>query len=279
MGVVMVTGAAGGFGLPAALAFARDGHAVYAGMDDVRKGASLERMAAGEGLNVRVMELDVASERSVRSVVDLVLDEEQRLDVLAHCDRAELQGAVHLVGDDEARWQLESTVVGLLRLVREVTPVMRRQGGGSIVVLGSIAGLVTPPYWGMYAAAMHAMESLAEAMHYELSQVGIRVSIVEPGQFATLDGGQLRTAARQTPDTVEHERARRFDEASLRLTVSGRPADADHVARTMVTAATGTARRFRYVVGADAALVAALRERYEFEDFEQVMRQTLDWWD
>lgn len=279
MAVVLITGCSSGFGLLTALAFARDGDTVYATMRNLSRSTELERAAAAEGLPLECLELDVTSDRSVLAAVDHIVDAQGRIDVCVNNAGVELRGAVHLCSDEEIRWQFETNVFGLLRVTRAVVPVMKRGGGGVIVNVGAVAGLVTPPYDGVYAASKHAVEALTEAMHLELAPWGIRVSVVEPGRFRTSLEENARLAERQTPDTVEHERAERFRGALDRLAGEGERPGPELVARAIVSAARGTPRRLRHLVGFDTELVLEVRRGADFEGYEEQLRRALDWWD
>ena len=155
-------------------------------------------------------------------------------------------------------------------------PGMLARGGGAIVTVGSVAGRVGAPYGGLYAASKHAVEALTEAMHFELSHRGIRVSVVEPGQFATRLGDNSATAVAMVEGDAEHDRWQRYRAAQRRL-VSGEPADPQLVADVIYRAATEEPGVLRYPVGADADLVLGAKGSMSFEDFDGAMRTVLDW--
>ncbi len=136
----------------------------------------------------------------------------------------ELLGPVHLATDEEVGRQFDTNVTGVVRVVRAVVPHMVANGSGAIVNVGSLAGLVGTPYSGLYSATKHAIEAISESMHFELSQHGIRVRVVEPGQFATqLNANSFKSAA-MTPESAEFARSQRFHTAR-RSMVNGEPAD------------------------------------------------------
>jgi NAD(P)-dependent dehydrogenase (short-subunit alcohol dehydrogenase family) len=130
----------------------------------------------------------------------------------------------------------------------------------------------------MYAATKHAVEALTESMHFELAPSGIRVSVVEPGQFSTRLRDNSSTVAAMAEDTDEYERWQRYRAAQRRL-VSGEPADPQLVADAIVRAATERPGVLRHPVGADADLVIGAKNGLSFEDFETAMRDVLDWHD
>jgi len=275
---VLVTGCSSGFGLLTAVVFARNGHRVVASMRDTAKAAPLLDAAATAGVEVEVAELDVSSSRSVERAIEAVVASTGHLDIVVNNAGIELFGAVHLVSDEEASRQLDTNVVGIVRVARSAVPHMVRQGRGTIVNVGSIAGKVGVPYSGLYAASKHAVEALTEAMHFELGHLGIRVAVVEPGQFATRLSDNSFVAASMPEGSAEYVRWQAF-RGRMRQLVGGQPADPQLVADVIYAAATSNEPRLRWPVGDDAALVLDTKAAMSFEDFDTAMRTTLDWHD
>lgn len=222
--------------------------------------------------------LDVCNSESVGAAVDAAIAAAGHLDIVVNNAGIEVFGAVHLLSDEEVMRQLDTNVVGVIRVVRAVVPHMLAAGGGTIVTVGSLAGLVGPPYSGIYAASKHAVEALSEAMHFELSQQGIKVRVVEPGQFATELGSNSIYAAAMTAETPERQRYERFRTA-MRSLVDGTPPSAQIVADAIYAAATDEPGHLRHPVGDDASLVIAVKSQMSFEDFDQAMRTTLNWFE
>ena len=174
---------------------------------------------------MQVVSLDVTDDDSVRSAVAGVAAEAGTIDVLVNNAGIEMNGAIHLIADDEALWQLDTNVLGPLRTMRAVVPIMLQQGGGTIVNLSSVAGVAAVPYSGMYAASKHALEAMTEAMHYELSHKGIRFALIEPGQFTTEFASNSQMAAGMAADTEATDRRLRFRGAMGALLPAGPPPD------------------------------------------------------
>ena len=271
MSTVLITGCSSGFGELAALTFHRHGHRVFATMR--RPGSSAAVNAVPE---IEQLALDVTDDGSVRAAVAEVIARAGDLEIVVNNAGIEISGAVHLASDAEVLQQMDTNVLGVVRMARAVVPHLVARGGGAIVTVGSVAGLVGAPYGGIYAASKHAVEALTEAMHFELSQLGIRVSVVEPGQFATQLGAKGFTVAAMTEDTPEFERAERFHLAQRSL-VNGQPADAQQVDDVIYRAATERPGKLRWLVGADAELIVATKSSMSFEDFDATMRAALDW--
>ncbi|MFM7045910.1 MAG: SDR family oxidoreductase [Ilumatobacteraceae bacterium] len=275
MPAVLITGCSSGFGELAAIAFARQGWRVFATMRRPGSSAALLDAAAG-GAAIEELALDVCDDASVRAAVAEAVQRCGRLDAVVNNAGIEVFGAVHLLSDDEVHRQLDTNVTGIVRVARAVVPHFLQHGGGTIVNVGSVAGFVGAPYSGLYAASKHAVEALSEAMHFELAQRGVRVRVVEPGQFATALGDKSIHATAMTPDTDEHQRFERFREAQRRL-VNGEPADPQRVADVIVRAVTDEPGQLRYLVGDDAELIVSTKSAMPFEQFEATMRVVLDW--
>jgi NAD(P)-dependent dehydrogenase (short-subunit alcohol dehydrogenase family) len=271
MSTVLITGCSTGFGELAALTFADLGHRVFATMRTPGKSAAIAART-----DIEQLALDVCDSASVDAAVAEVVARAGGIDVLVNNAGIEMFGAVHLLSDAEVLRQLDTNVVGVVRMARAVVPVMLAGGGGAIVNVGSLAGLVGVPYSGMYAASKHAVEALTEAMHFELSQQGIRVSVIEPGQFATALGANSSVAAAMTADTPEFARWQSYRTAQRRL-VNGEPAAPQLVVDAIVRAALERPGQLRHPVGADADLVGGAKRSMSFEEFDGAMRAVLDW--
>lgn len=268
---VLITGCSSGFGELAALRFADLGHRVVATMRTPGKSAALDARP-----DIVQLLLDVTSSACVDAAVAEAVDRLGGLDVVVNNAGVESFGAVHLFSDEEVQWQFDTNVTGVVRVVRAAVPHLVARGGGAIVNVGSVAGRVGTPYGGMYAATKHAVEALTEAMHFELAQHGIRVCVVEPGQFATRLSANAVVAAAMAEGTEEHARWQRYRAAQRRL-VQGEPADPGAVVDAIVRAALDRPGVLRHPVGADAELVLGAKSSMTFEDFEVAMRTVLDW--
>jgi NAD(P)-dependent dehydrogenase (short-subunit alcohol dehydrogenase family) len=271
MANVLITGCSTGFGELAALTFADRGHSVVATMRTPGKSAALN-----ERSDIRQVALDVCSSESVDAAMAEALASVGSIEIVINNAGIEVFGPVHQLSDDEVTRQLDTNVTGVVRVARAVVPHMLARGAGVIVNVGSIAGLVGAPYSGIYAASKHAVEALSEAMHFELSHRGIRVHVVEPGQFATALGSNATHAAAMVPGGEEHDRFTRF-RAAQRTLVNGQPAPAQIVADAIYAAATQEPPALRHPVGADAELIVATKGSMSFEDFDTTMRTVLNW--
>ena len=182
---ILITGSNSGFGKLASLTLARQGHHVIATMRSVDKGAALRAEAAAEGLDIELRQLDVCEPDSIADALADAAD----IDGLVNNAGFEVQGALEMIDDELMHRQLDTNVLGPLRLIRSVMPAWRERGHGVIVNVSSVVGRAASPFGGAYAASKHALEAMSEALHWEVSSAGIRVRVIEPGRFPTTDFG------------------------------------------------------------------------------------------
>ncbi|HEU5334291.1 MAG TPA: SDR family NAD(P)-dependent oxidoreductase [Actinocrinis sp.] len=192
----MVTGCSSGLGRALAEAAAGAGDRVVA---TARRLDALEDLAAGWPDAVVPVALDVRDAQQCEQAVALAAERMGGIDVLVNNAGTGLFGAVEEVCDEELRDQFEAQVVGPWRLIRLVLPVMRDQGAGHIVNVSSIAGRMAVPGLAAYIAAKHALEGMSQALAEEVAAHGIRVTVMEPGGFATRYGTALAETGVRLP--------------------------------------------------------------------------------
>jgi NAD(P)-dependent dehydrogenase (short-subunit alcohol dehydrogenase family) len=279
MSIVLITGCSSGFGQLAALKFARNGDTVYATMRDTSKAGPLEEARAAEKLAIKIVPLDVTDEVSVASAIKTVVSEAGRIDVLVNNAGIGANGPIEETDDEEAKEIFETNFFGALRVTRHVLPQMREQKSGTIINVSSLAGVICPPFDGIYSASKHALEAASEALHYETHPFGIRVALVEPGGFETNIGNTRRIPRRYTEGSPYAGLHQRFEQSLTKLPTAGQRADAQVVADKIVEAAYDAEPKLRYLVGDDATMIGGLRKQLSDEQFEQTMRQALDFWE
>ena len=181
--VAFVTGANSGFGLACAKSLAERGIKVYATYRNPRKAGELWRLS--RQLSVHPVLMDVNQNASVQRAVKKVLWREGRIDFLINNAGFVMAGFWEDLSDKDVRDQFETNVFGLLRVTRAVLPVMREQGSGKILNIGSIAGFVATPGLGAYSATKFAVNSLTEALRLEARPFGVEVAEINPGEIRT----------------------------------------------------------------------------------------------
>ena len=190
--VVLITGTSSGIGQACALHLTQQGYRVY--------GTSRQANPArrGQAPLFELLQMDVDDEASVQAGINRIMQKEGRLDGVVNNAGFRLAGAVEDTTVAEAKAQFETSFFGVLRVCRAVLPIMRQQQSGHIINISSIAGLIAVPFQSMYSAAKYAVEGLIESLRMEVSPLGIRVVLVEPGDFHTqLTINSRKTAASQ----------------------------------------------------------------------------------
>ncbi|HKK43127.1 MAG TPA: SDR family oxidoreductase [Bacteroidales bacterium] len=180
--VILITGISSGFGQQTARLLAGDGHIVY--------GTIRREMKIDTGINT--LRLDLMDITSIKDAVKSVLEKEGRIDVLINNAGMHTGGPIETIPDDYIRKQMETNFMGMVSLIREVLPVMRQQGGGTIINFSSIGGLMGLPFQAFYSASKFAIEGFSEALRMEVKKFKIKVILINPGDFHTSNSANRR---------------------------------------------------------------------------------------
>jgi NAD(P)-dependent dehydrogenase (short-subunit alcohol dehydrogenase family) len=188
--VIVVTGAGSGIGRAIAETLAVAGHTVYASIRSLKERNKervehISRFAAEKQVDLRALELDVLSEESIRAAFDQVLLETGRLDVVVNNAGMLMVGIAEAFTPAQLAMILDTNAISWLRVNRAALPIMRRQGQGVLVYVGSTTSRIHEPFIGPYIASKAAGEALAEAMSFEAAPFGIESVIVVPGAFTS----------------------------------------------------------------------------------------------
>ncbi|WP_226353185.1 SDR family NAD(P)-dependent oxidoreductase [Pseudonocardia sp. ICBG601] len=180
--VWFLTGASRGFGRLWAEAALRRGDRVAATARDVR---TLDGLVAAHGDAVLPISLDVTDHPAVIDAVRRTVEHFGRLDVVVNNAGYGHFGAVEELSEDEIRAQMETNFFGALWVLQAALPVLRRQRSGHLVTVTSEGGVRAFPGIGAYHASKWAVEGLTQSLAGEVRELGIRVTNVEPGPYAT----------------------------------------------------------------------------------------------
>ena len=182
--VVIITGASSGIGKAIAEKLVKEGFRVYG---TSRRAGDIATTAPSDSSSgsLKLIKLDVCSNDSVDKAVKYVFEAEGRIDILINCAGYGASGAIEETSDEEAFSQFDTNFFGIHRMCKSVLPIMRSQGKGLIVNIGSVAGLIAVPYQSMYSASKYAIEAFTDALRLEVKQFGIRAVVVEPGDTKT----------------------------------------------------------------------------------------------
>ena len=185
--VWFITGASRGFGRIWTEAALRRGDKVAATARDVKKLAGLVNEY---GDNVLALELDVTRPEQVAAAVTRAYEHFGRLDIVLNNAGYSLVGTIEEGSPEDVRKLYDTNIFGPLAVIQAALPLLRKQGGGHIVGVSSGLGHVSMPVIGYYCSSKWAFEAIHESLAAEVAAFGIKVTIVEPGAYATEFGSQ-----------------------------------------------------------------------------------------
>lgn len=177
-----ITGASRGFGRVWTEAALKRGDKVAA---TARKLESIADFKEKYGDNVLTLELDVTRPDQVKAAVEQAHAHFGRLDIVLNNAGYSLVGTIEEAGADDIRALYETNVLGPVAVIQAALPLLRKQGGGHILGTSSNVGHITYPVIGYYCSSKWAFEAIHESLAAEVKDFGIKVTIIEPGAYAT----------------------------------------------------------------------------------------------
>jgi NAD(P)-dependent dehydrogenase (short-subunit alcohol dehydrogenase family) len=238
--VVLITGASSGIGQACAIQLARRGWRVFG----TSRGPS---QTAPGNTPFEMLTMDVDNDASVQAGVEVLLERAGRLDAVVNNAGISLMGPIEDTSTDEAKAQMETNFFGVLRVCRATLPALRRQGGGHIINISSLAAVVGLPFSGLYSASKFALEGLSESLRHEARPFGIRVVLVEPGDFRTAITAKRRTTQASATHDTYREAFNRFKQKQDQD--EAQAPDPQTVARLVDSILNNPRPRLRYTVG------------------------------
>ncbi|MGB8641399.1 MAG: SDR family oxidoreductase [Nitrososphaeraceae archaeon] len=270
--VAVITGSSSGIGLESALVLARNGYITYATMRSPEKDTSIKEAVQNESLPIRVVQLDVTDDTSVKNAMDHIISEAGRIDVLVNNAGYSLGGALEDLSMEEIKSQYETNLFGLIRVTQAVLPTMRKQRSGRILNISSGAGIFGFPVHSAYVSTKFAVEGLSESIAYELEPFGIKVILIEPG-FVRTNFIRAMVVAKKAQDPASP-----YSELMQKLMANAselakNASEADFVANIILDAASNPSPRLRYLAGKDVESWAAGKKNMdEFEFFNMIKK-------
>lgn len=217
--VWFITGASRGFGRVWADAALKRGDKVAA---TARQLESIADLNGKYGENVLTLALDVTRPEQVKTAVEQAHAHFGRLDIVLNNAGYSLVGTIEEASADDIRALYETNIVGPVSVIQAALPLLRKQGGGHILGTSSNVGHVTLPVIGYYCSSKWAFEAIHESLALEVKQFGIKVTLIEPGAYATEFGSQESLKFAQGLDIYTDFKAQFVD--GLRMMERGDPA-------------------------------------------------------
>jgi NAD(P)-dependent dehydrogenase (short-subunit alcohol dehydrogenase family) len=269
--VAVITGSSSGIGLESALILARNGYTTYATMRSPDKDTSIKTVVQNEGLPIRVVQLDVTDDISVKNAVDHIGSEAGRIDILVNNAGYGLVGALEDLAMEEIKSQYETNLFGLIRIIQAVLPTMRKQRSGRIINISSGAGIFGYPGGSAYVSTKFAVEGLSESIAYELESFGIKVILIEPG-FIRTNFANAMVMAKKAQDSASPYSEMMQKTMASTTELAKNASDAELVASIILEAASNPNPRFRYLAGKDVESWAASKKNMDELEFFNMMK-------
>ncbi len=265
--IILITGASSGIGEETVRRLMTAGYTVYAGA------RRLDRMKPLADAGAHLLALDLTDDASMAAVVNTVMQETGRIDVLINNAGYGSYGALEDVPLEEARRQFEVNIFGLARLTQLVLPTMRAQRSGRIINVSSIGGKFGEPFGAWYHATKFALEGLSDSLRMELYPFGIDVVVIQPG------------ATHSEWSQIAHESLLKYSSdgpygkgatAHANMMEEGHkgsvPAQPSVVANTIVQAVQASKPKTRYVTGGLARTMLFMRRILSDRGFDALFR-------
>lgn len=199
--VVLITGATSGMGKAMAESLARTGYQVFATGRNIPEDSKIT--------NLSYKYLDVKKSDSVKGAISGILEQHHRVDILINSAGLGLAGPLEEIPFEEIYNLFETNFLGTIRVIKHIIPIMRKQGKGLIVNMSSIGGRIGLPFQSIYSSSKFAIESLTEALRIELKPFGIKVCLIEPGDYHTSVNDNRRTII-PPKESPYHKRLKEF---------------------------------------------------------------------
>jgi NAD(P)-dependent dehydrogenase (short-subunit alcohol dehydrogenase family) len=272
--VAVVTGSSTGIGYETSLILARSGFLTYATMRNLNKSENMKSVATREKLPIRIKQLDVTDDVSVKNAIQTITSEAGRIDILVNNAGYGLNGAFEDLDMDEIKAQYETNLFGLIRTTQAVLPIMRRQKSGTIVNISSGAGRFGFPTGSAYVSTKFAVEGLSESMSYELEPFGINVVIVEPGVIRSNFGDGSIVAKKSRDPNSPYSQMMQRSAAGFEKMIKN-ASSPDVVAKVVLDAIRDENPSLRYLAGSDVESWLGGKRKEADEEFYKMMKQNM----
>ena len=261
---IFITGSSSGLGRAAAKLFASKGWKVIASMRDPKKEKELGGISG-----IQLMSLDVTDPDQIESVAEQVVGS-GGVDVVFNNAGYGLAGALEGLTDDQIVRLVNTNMLGTIRTTKAFIPHFREKRAGLFINTTSLGGLMSFPFNSIYHATKWAIEGWSESMAFELNQFGIGIKTIEPGGIRTdFFTRSLDTARHPAYDALVNKFMGLITDPEQMETYSS----PEQIAEVVYEAASDGKDQLRYVAGADAKAMYAMRLQLGDEASRKAMAQ------
>jgi len=278
--VAVVTGSSSGIGFETSLLLAKNGFFTYATMRNIDKSDAIIDLKLKEKLPLEVLKLDVTNDKSVKEAIEKIINEQERIDVLVNNAGYALVGPLEELSIQEFKEQFETNLFGVIRVIQEILPIMRKQRHGTIVNISSLAGRIGFPLTSAYVSSKFALEGLSESIAYEVEQFGIKVILIEPGVIKTNFDKNLKIAKKASNNTTTNGSNSPYADITEKRIAGFKPrfesgSSSIEVAKVILKSVTSKnpPSELRFMVGDDAFKLMEIRKNKSDKEFRKLVME------
>ena len=242
--VILITGASSGIGKDTAISLIKHGHVVYGA---ARRLEMMQDIIQAGG---HAIKMDILKERNIDDVVNQILKEQNRIDVLINNAGYGLWGAVETISIDEAKRQFDVNVFGLAYLTKKIIPIMRKQKNGKIINMSSMGGKVYTPFGAWYHATKYALEGWSDCLRIELKSFGVDVILIEPGVIKTeFQDVMMDSTVERSIGTPYEKKLKALEKATQEMYARGIGSPPSTITKLIIKAINSHNPKRRYIGG------------------------------
>lgn len=264
--VILITGASSGIGKDTALSLIKEGHVVYG------VARRLEMMKDIVQAGGHAIKMDILKERNIDDVVNQIIKEQRRVDVLINNAGYGLWGAVETISIDEAKRQFDVNIFGLAYLTKKIIPIMRKQKSGKIINMSSMGGKVYTPFGAWYHATKYALEGWSDCLRIELKSFGIDVILIEPGVIKTeFQDVMMDSTVERSIGTPYEKKLKALEKATQEMYARGIGSPPSTITKLIIKAINSHNPKRRYVGGLFAKPMLFIKKWFGDKMYEKAI--------
>ena len=264
--VVLITGASSGIGKETALSLIKEGHIVYG---VARRLEMMQDIIQAGGHSIK---MDILKERNIDEVVNQIIKEQKRIDILINNAGYGLWGAVETISIAEAKRQFDVNIFGLAYLTKKIIPLMRKQKSGKIINMSSMGGKVYTPFGAWYHATKYALEGWSDCLRIELKSFGIDVILIEPGVIKTeFQDVMMDSTVERSIGTPYEKKLKALEKATQEMYARGIGSPPSTITKLIIKAINSHNPKRRYVGGLFAKPMLFIKKWFGDKMYEKAI--------
>lgn len=264
--VILITGASSGIGKDTALSLIKEGHIVYGA---ARRLEMMQDIIQAGG---HAIKMDILKDKNIDDVVNQIINEQNRIDILINNAGYGLWGAVETISIDEAKRQFDVNIFGLAYLTKKIIPFMREQKSGKIINMSSMGGKVYTPFGAWYHATKYALEGWSDCLRIELKSFGIDVILIEPGVIKTeFQDVMMDSTVERSIGTPYEKKLKALEKATQEMYARGIGSPPSTITKLIIKAINSHNPKRRYVGGLFAKPMLFIKKWFGDKMYEKAI--------